>query len=66
MNEQVRQFLTSRGYRRTAKRMKKTSDEEEGLFEKFKIYKRSRSASRKAPVNSKLSFEVCCLDKNSN
>ena len=55
----MRQFLTSRGYKRTAKRMKKTSDEEEGRFEKFKKYKRSKSVKRKSQVKSKLSFEVC-------
>ena len=38
--------------------MKKTSKEAEGRFDKFALYKRSRSARRKSKVESKLSFEV--------
>ena len=54
MNEQVRQFVASRGYKKTLKQMQTPSVEEEGLFGKFAKYKRSR----KSQIKSKLSFEV--------
>ena len=59
MNEQVLDFLASHGYDRTVKRMMKKSEEAEDRFDKFILYKRSRSAKRKSKVESKLSFEVC-------